>query len=49
MGVGGREPSTGNLDEPVRSLDPVDQVQRLNTNVAALAMTIAISPPQLVQ
>jgi hypothetical protein len=36
VGVGGREPSTGTLDEPVRSLDPVAQVQRLNTNVAAL-------------
>jgi hypothetical protein len=35
-GVGGREPSTASLDEPVHSLDPVVQVQRLNSNVAAL-------------
>ena len=36
VGVGGREPSTATLDEAVHSLDPVLQVQRLNTNVAAL-------------
>jgi hypothetical protein len=36
VGVGGREPSTARLDEAVHSLDPTVQVQRLNTNVAAL-------------
>jgi hypothetical protein len=36
VGVGGREPSTASLDEAVHSLDLVAQVQRLNTNVAAL-------------
>jgi len=35
-GVGAAEPSTARLDEPVHSLDPVAQVQRLNTNVAAI-------------
>jgi len=36
VGVGGREPSTARLDEPAHGLEPVAQVQRLNTNVAAL-------------
>jgi hypothetical protein len=40
IGTGAREPSTAHLDEAVRSLDPVDQVQRLNTNVAVLDRTV---------
>jgi hypothetical protein len=39
-GVGGLAPSTERFDEPVHSLDPLIQVQRLNSTVAALVRAI---------